>query len=317
MSELFVPHAIRIDEAGGVDDWIDQIVNADMQEGIQVMELSGSSETDREFVAIRSNEPVLNIVTTDLSFLSVCGLDGIDITPDGSNAGLYAYGRQVPNKARREAVGSTVHIRMNVTDGLLVPVSVQGSHNQPANFTMALHAILGSAVQSGATPMVFEKDQAIATGASQLANVYVPAAVKFTSGGSTLVTQISDINVAFGIDVQKRGFNSEVDPTHVSINGRSPTLAFTTTNLEHFVDVGRDGKDCSSFAVYFQKMTANGSRVAKGTSSHISIVSTSGLLTRGAVGLKHNSPGTGAFTFRPVLDTNLFTISTSATIPTS
>lgn len=314
---IFVPHSVQVKTAGGVDDWIDQIASSDVDGGVEVMSESGSGESDREFAAVRSRQPTMGIVTTDLSFLGVCGMSGLAITPDASNPGLVAWGKHVPNKGVRDAIATTSHLKMLVSDGLLVPQSIQGSYNQAARLSLMLHAILGSAAQSGAYPMVFTKDQAITAGASQSSLFYTPCAVKYTSGGNKLVAGIIDLAANFGLSVFKEGADAEADPTHVSIQSRMPTFEFSTTDAELLDDVGEDGLNCTSFAMYFQKIAANGVRVAKATGEHLSITSTSGLLTVGSKNLPHNQKGTARFSFTPVKNTNLLTVSTTATIPTS
>lgn len=315
-ADLFVPHSVHIDTPS-LDDWVDGLQNADVDQGISVFEESGGSETDREFVAVRDRMPTLSMRTLDLTFMSVCGLNGIAITPDGSNPGLYAWGVAVPNKGRRTAIASSAHLRMQCSDGLIVPVSVSAGHNQPAMLELILHGILGSAAQSTARPFLFTKNQQVTAGAGATVYVFTAGAVKFTSGGNTLVLGVQDIRLNYGLQVLKEGSNGEVDPTHISIGERRPTFEFSTRDGELLADVTEDGLACTSFAMYFRKVALNGRRVAEGTGEHVSIVATSGLLLPGAKNLPHNRAGTARFTFRPVLDTQLFTISATATIPTS
>lgn len=316
--KIFVPHSVQVKTVGGaVDDWIDQIVSSDVEAGVAVLEESGSGESDREFVAVRDRQPTMSIVTTDLSFLAVCGMAGISITPDASNPGLVAWGKNVPNKGRRDDITTASHLKLLVTDGLLIPTSIQGAHNQAARLSLMLHAILGSAAQSGSYPMVFTKDQQITSGASQSSLFYTACAVKYTSGSSKLVTGIMDMAFNPGIEVFKESSDAEVDPTHVSIRSRLPTFEFSTSDGNLLDDVGEDGLNCTSFAMYFQKFAANGTRVAKASSAHISIVSTSGHLRIGSKSLPHNQKAMARFTFVPAKDTNLVTLSSSATIPTS
>lgn len=314
---IFVPHSVQVKTAGGVNAFINQIANADVEGGIALLEESGSGESDREFAAVRDRQPTLSLVTTDLSFLATCGLAGVAITPDASNPGLTAWGKNVPNKGIRDAIATTSHLKMLVTDGLLIPQSIQGSHNQAARLNLMLHAILGAAAQSGAYPMVFTKDQAITSGAAASSLFYTPAVVKYTSGSDKLVTGILDLSVNFGINVFKESSDAEADPTHVSIQSRMPTFEFSTSDAELLDDVGEDGLNCTSFAMYFQKFASNGTRVAKASGAHISVISTSGHLRIGSKNLPHNQKGVARFTYVPVLNSALFSISATAVIPAS
>jgi hypothetical protein len=318
VTQIFVPHAVQVKTAGAaVSDWIDEIKNVDADEGIELFEESGSSEADREFVAIRTRNPSMRFQTLDLSFLTVCGLSGIAISADASNPGLVAWGRCCSNKAVRDLISAVTNVKLECSDGLLVPVSLGGSHNQAAMLSMALHAILGSGAQSLVTPFVLTKDVAITAGAGALSLVYVPSTIKYTSGAAVIIAGIQDIQIDFGIQVVRSGGDSEVDPTYVYIQSRNPSISFTSVDLEKYADIGSGGKACTTFGAYFQKVTANGERLAKVTAEHIAITSTSGLLTRGAVSMAHQQSARNGFRFTPVLATNILTLSAAAAIPTT
>lgn len=316
---LFVPHSVHIDTAGGVLTWIDQIQGANLNAGIDLFEESGSGEPDREYTAVRERAPVLDFETTDIAALSTCGLNGLSITPDVNSPGVVVWGKFVIAGGTRDAIAAVTHLKMACSDGMLIPMSLQGSHNRAAKLTYALHAIKGFAAQSGAYPMVFTKDTAIISGGGITDILFVPAVVKYTisGGASKLVTGVLSIALQFGIQLFKVGGDGEVDMTYIAIQSRNPRFEFSTLDGELLDDVGEAGQSCSSFAVYFQKVNANGERVAKATAEHVSVIATKGILVPGAQSLPHNQPGEGRYTFTPVKDTNILTIAVNATIPTS
>lgn len=314
---LFVAHSVQLETAAGVSAWLDQIQSADLDAGIDLIEESGSGESDREFTAVRSREPVLRLNTTDLAFLATCGMSGVPITCDADDPGLLAWGKNVPQGGIRDAIASTVHLKLAISDGLLIPVSLEGSHNRVARLMLEAHARKGTAAQSGAAPVVVTKDSAIVSGGQTSTARFVASVVKYTSGSARLVTGIKDLSVRFGIELFKESSDSEIDLSHIAIRARNPVIEFTTLDGELLDDVGEGGAAITSFAAYFQKVAANGDRVAKATGEHISITGTSGILIPVSGSMPHNAAGENRFRFVPVKDTNLFTIATNATIPTT
>jgi hypothetical protein len=317
VGQVFVPHSVQV-KTGSIDAWIDQIVDANPDLGIELFEESGSGEVDREYVAVRERNPVLSLETTDLAFLGTCGMSGIDVVPASSKPGVVAFGKTVPRGGTRDAIASTTHLKCSISDGLMVPLSVEGAHNRAARLKLAMHAVLGSvATYSLAYPMVFAKDQAITSGGGATDILFVPAAVRYNDGSSHLISGLLNISLQFGLKVFKEGSNSEVDPTHVSIMAREPVFEFSSRDAELIDDIGEGGVSCSSFEMYFQKVTQNGERVSKATGAHISLISTAGVLKPGALQLPHNQPGEARFTFTPSKNTSILTIATNASIPTS
>ncbi len=315
LGKRFIPHACNIKTAGAaVSAWINEIESYGPDQGVELFEESGGSETDREFVAIKAVTPKMPIVTKDLSFLGTCGFSGIPILPDSSNPGLVAYGREVLNGALPTALATADHLKMIVSDGLLVPVNIRAAHNQAAVFNLMLHATLGTTpTYSQAAPMLFSTGQAIATGAAALSLLYTAGPVKFNS---TLVKGIVDLAVDFGLGVEVESDSGDVYPSFATIKSRMPKIMFTTKDSELIAAIG-DGLATTTFAAYFRKIAQNGQRVAVGTAQHISVAGTLGMITPGALGLQHKSSGSTPFTFTPSKDTVTITISTSASIPTS
>jgi hypothetical protein len=294
--------------------WINQIENTTMNGGVSLFEESSGSQVDREFVAARDIRPTMPFVTSDLTALATIGFNGLALGNAGTT--LTAFGRELPFGAVPTPAATAHHVKMVCTDGLLVPVRIHAGHNTVAKLSMMLHGALVSG--GGATPFVFSSSSAITSGAGGTSNIYCAGPVKFTvsGGASTLVAGIQDIVVNFGITVLTEGSSSEVYPDHVSIISRMTSIEFTTKDVELATTI-EDGVSISSCAVYFRQVNANGQRVAAGTATHASVTGTAGMITHGAMNLSHKRSGDDAFTFTPALNTNLITISTTSTIPTS
>lgn len=306
----YVPHSAHINN-GTVNAWINGLSSWGVGPGVRLMEVSAGSAVDREFVAVSGISPSIPVGTCDLSFLSTCGRDGVVIT---GAAGFTAYMREVAYGVTPTAIGTSNHITAVVTNGLIIPVSVSASHQGMAELQLMLHATQGA---GSTNPIVYAVAQAIASGAGQTANVYTGGPVKFTSGaGSRFCQGIMQQRVNFGIGAQVFADTSEVYDTQVAILSRMSTFEFTTADVELISEIG-DGLKLTAFAMYFRQKDANGQNVASATATHIGVSSTSGIITPGSVNLRHGAPGEESFTFTPVLNTNLITISTTSAIPTS
>ena len=318
----FAPYSVLVNTAGDTDLWINQIQSTDVDQNITLFEESGGSQTDREFVAQKEIAPTIAIDTTDLSTLATVGMLGVSITAGADTPGVVIYAREVPNQSLPASISSAVHITVAVSDGLLVPVNLTASNNSAARLSMMLHAILGSGDDSGATPLVETDDVEIASGAGGTVNIYTVGVVKFTpssgtnSGTARLVEGIMSQSVNFGITIGKESSDGEAHVTYIRIKKRYPVLEFTTNDVELITEIG-EGVSVSSFASFFRAVDQNGQRVDNGTSSHVSITGTAGLLNPKKGALKYDASGNAVFEFVPSLNTNLLTISSSATIPTS
>ena len=309
LTSRFIPHSVELTSG---PSWINQIADTNVSSGIELIEESAGSQTDTEFVAVRAIKPTMALDTSDLSILTSVGFAGLPLITGGNN--LIAYGRQEPLDALPAPIASSVHIKMLCQDGLIVPDSISAQHNQVARLRATLHGHLASG--GAATPFVFSNGNAIASGAGQVANCYTTGPVKFTSGSSTLVQGISALSINFGIGLLKESDSGEVYDTHVSIHSRSPRLEFSTKDPTLMATVG-DGLAVTNFSMYFRQIAASGQRVAAATATHISVVGTAGMLIPGGMNLVHKQSGVAHFSFVPALNTNLITISATATIPTS
>lgn len=309
----FLAHSIKINTLGGVAAWIDGIQSYSPDQNVALFEEGGGSEIDREFVATKEVAPSMPIETTDLSFIATCGLAGIPINCDDTHEGLTAFGREILAGSVPTPIATEDHIKMSVTDGLLVPVTMRAGHNQIGKLGLMLHTWLGSGDASGVTPMVFSASNAIPTGASQTSKEFCAGPIKF---GSRLCQGIMDLAVAFGIEVFKEGDTGDVYQSIGCILARYPKIEFSTRDTELITEIG-DGISITTFAAYFRKIAANGQRVANGTAQHVSASGTAGMITPGATGLKYRTPGTSAFTYTPAKNTVILTLSAAATIPTT
>lgn len=309
----FLPYAAFLNTEAGTTLIINQIDSEQPDSGVKLFEEATGSEYDRMFVADKSIEPVVKFDTSDLTVLTTVGLAGVLINPGDATPGMTFFGRYFPTGGLPAATSASDHLELLISDGLLVPLSVRASHNSVAKLSLQAHAILGTtATYSSATPFVWTTAQAITTGATATANIFTTGPIKVDG---VLYQGIEDINVNFGIEVVKEGSDGDVYPSFIGIIMRMTSIEFTTADPQLMATFGDAYALSSSFAAYFRKVAANGTRVPIATTTHMKVAGTTGMITPGSVSLTHKKPGTASFTYRPTGTTQL-TMATAA-IPAS
>jgi hypothetical protein len=285
---------------------------------------SSGSQTDRAFVATRAAEPTVAIATTDLKILATIGFGGLSTTGAAANP-FEVYARELPQGAVPSAVGSSAHVKCSISDGLIVPMSMGGSHLEVATIQLMCHALLGTGGSSGARPFVFTQLGTIATAHSPepaTNNLYVANTIHYTSGASSpavsprLVQGITDIQVNFGVNVFKESTDSDVYPNFAAIMGRMPSIEFNVRDAALAIEIG-DGIAVSEFTAYFQNVATNGQRTAKASALHISVAGTTGMITPNTLSLAHKAPLGCSFRFTPAAAAPCIAIATTSTIPTT
>ena len=77
LTTRYTPYSVYINTAGGTDSWINQIQSTSPDQKVTLIKESGGSQTDVEYVAAKTTEPTVSIVTTDLTQLSTIGMAGL------------------------------------------------------------------------------------------------------------------------------------------------------------------------------------------------------------------------------------------------
>lgn len=277
-----------------------QLKNQTIDMGVDIVEEIDTGSIDRTFVSARGIMPKIPLNTTDLGFLANCGMNGLYIAPDSDSPGFYAYGREVPVGQFQAARAGTVHMRFAVSNGLLVPMSIRAGHNTIAEFAMLLHAILGDDDDSNDAPLVVDSGVAIVNSGLADPAYFAAGPVQYDAGdGDVVLLGITDVSITFGIDVKVEGSDSDVYPSHVGKYGRMLAFEFATLDTT-FAAVVQDGIELDSFTQFFRKYENLTTRVPIDTSEHIAVSTDQGKLTPGATGLAQRTPGSSAYTFRPI-----------------
>lgn len=133
------------------------------------------------------------------------------------------------------------------------------------------------------------------------------------SGGSE-VKGVTNATANFGLTVAPSPQSPGPYDRKLAITSRNPTLTFDTLKADAAAGVDFFLRSVSggSFAMYFQKGTDNGDRVAVGTASHVKVSCTAGGITTEEIG---GSKGQDAILRTTVRPTGTISLSTASTIP--
>lgn len=241
---------------GGISD-----DNLALNPDVRAEALSG--EVYARFIALYGMNPEGSFTTRAIAAaLNIAGILGKDI---GTLAGgLNLYGHQHAPGGTRTA-GAT-HLKYNVLQGLLIPVSLSVAHQGDATLNCRIVVIHdGSA-----------NDPIIKTG-----SVALPAGIvdneAFTLGkstvGSFLIGQKTSMEINFGINVKTEASDSDIFPTFISIENVGPSLTINTTDLDimNAAKIPQTGLVCThaNTIIHLRKRLAGGTFVADGTAEHI------------------------------------------------
>lgn len=316
LANRFIPYNASIKCTNLASAFLMQLKSYSLDLGVTIQEEASPGSLDRDELWVSDVTPKLPLVTTDLTFLSSCGMLGISIIPANSKPGFVAFGRNVPLGGVQDAIATASHVKVTVSDGLLVPVALRASHNQLAELSLLLHAILGTtATYSKTNPMLIEKASALVDSGYAVPKLFTAGPAQCTYSAATRIIQgIKDVSVNFGLNVKVESDSGNPYPSHASIYSRMPTFEFTTNDLAFAADVG-EGLSVTSFSQFFRAIGELGIRVGGG--SDLSVNTSQGLIKPGAMNLQNRTPGTAAFTYYPTSISGgaVVSISTSDSCP--
>jgi hypothetical protein len=274
ITKLYTLYAVSLDTAtlAGSDVLLDQIQSFGVSTGINRVLQRGDGQVDPTYVAVMSQRPGIQFTTTALATaLGAAGISGAEIDADETYPGLVSWFQKMDEGGTR-ASGSS-HLKMTAASGILVPRSIQASQDGPA--TANFEAIL--TYDGSNEPIVIADSQALA-GSPAVGELFTvgPASIN----GSAL-EGVQEITIEPGIQLRVASGDGDVWPTYVAIMSRAPSIRIRTTDATALATFGLDGTEqgATDSVVYFRKMGEGGTRVADGTSEHISVTVDDGMVT--------------------------------------
>lgn len=215
-------------------------------------------------VAMHAQAPDAEFQTVDLvTALTNIALAGLDLASLATGFNVYAYKHA---KGAGRASGAS-HREYQFKDGIIVPTRLTCDHQGDAVLTYQLFATYDGTN----APVVVTDSHAVPSAG---------AASRFSLGritiGAVVLSQVKSVEIDFGNSVSVEGADSDVWPTHASIDTTLPTVTLRGINVEYLkaanVPIQGLAATHANTEILFRKrsITADG-YVAAGTAEHLRI----------------------------------------------
>jgi hypothetical protein len=271
-------YAVNIATTAAVDLFIDQITDFNVDTGINEMLVTADGSVDPTYVAIQNQSPRINFTTSALAtVLATCGISGLKIDSDVDDDGAEFWFQKMAEGGVR-ATGSN-HMKLTMNEGMLLPRVISASNDGgPATMTMEM-VITWDGTND---PLVIATSQAL-EGTAIVGEVFVPGIVMING---TQLDGIQDISIDFGLTEMVVTADGNVWPTFTAIQTRKPVITITTLDVIALNTFGLtgDAQGATDSIVYLRKVDEGGTRVADGTSEHISFTIDDGMITVKTIG---------------------------------
>lgn len=262
---------------------IDGIQSLGINTGTEMIRGGGDGEVTHRTIAIGNQRPGMTFSTVKLAAaLAAIGLDGYKIAA----ASLFTAWLQAYDEGAKRKAGST-HEKFIVTEGIIVPRTLTASHNGAGSIDYEVVATYDGTNE----PILPTSNQAL-TGTPANDALHGAGPVKING---TLIPNIQEITIDFGIELIVGGGDSGVWPTFVAIERQVPIITVRTTDVTQLQKLGLDGtaQGATDSVVFLRKFAADGTRVADITAEHIAFTIDQGIIYVSDMSASHEG-GSGA-----------------------
>lgn len=258
-----------------------QVSNTTYSEGKTVIAATKSGDVDPAQYYANRAEPKATFESTDIAGV----LGGISVT-----AGLSISSGTITIPYRKRAqgatfAGSSAHVALSGTNGLLIPTSFSSSQDQEAS-TVSLELWFRST--DGATDPVTS-----ATGASLASQSFN---VSYDHGpvlvNASEVAEVTGFTVNPGIEVRAKRYQGLPFPTALYIVQRRPTIDLEFEDFDDAEAFVGTVTAMSSCACYMRKLADGSSHVAEATAEHVKFSFTDGIVTLETLSASGTEDGT-------------------------
>lgn len=275
---------------------ISGIKNQSINFGIQAVANQSDSSPSPRFIATLRQAPAVEFLTNDVAAaLGVAGYAGLRLT---SGTVLNMFLQKVAAGGTREAAASLVHEKITLTEGILIPTSLQAGLDDFATIGYRAHAIYDGTN----APLILTPNQALA-GVGALAAGFVagPVSINGTSIGG-----IQSISVDFGIQVML-DYADDAEgqwPAFASIGEIRPRLRIETKDLAAITALGLEGvaQTGTDSLVYLRGCENQEKRYANASAQHIKIAVDAGQAYLDQTAGPHNDAQVHTIVIDPVYD---------------
>lgn len=215
-------------------------------------------------VAMHAQAPDADFQTVDLvTALGNIALAGLDLASLATGLNLYAYKHA---KGAGRTAGAN-HREYQFKDGIVVPTRLTCEHQGDAVLTYQVFATYDGTND----PVVVTDSHAVPSAG---------AAARFSLGpisiGSVTIAQVRSVEIDFGNNVSVEGADSDVWPTHASIETTMPKITIRGINVEYLKAAnipiqGKAATHANSSLIFRKRSITAGGYVAAGTAEHLKI----------------------------------------------
>lgn len=275
---IYKPHTIKIHPDGASSVIMGDLLDLDESGQYEKRAEVTAPNTVPTHVAIDGRVFMLRGSTYDLkNLLDTIGVSGLGIA-GATNPGVVAYWQKFDDMGF--AVSGSNHLSRTYANGVLVPRMVSCDHQGDAKLTFELH-IFGDGTNA---PVTLSTTAALPT-ITATPNRWTLGPI--TLGGISF-SEYTGIEIDFGNNIQLRGVQSYLDPTHVEQKTHEPKITITGIDPTWFasakVAVGGLVIANSTDSIYLKKRTQTAtSFVPNGTAEHIKFTP-AGLASMGSIG---------------------------------
>lgn len=270
---------------------IDQIVNSEVDFGVETFLESADGVIDTVFAAVAGVSPMFSFTSKKCgTLLTTFGIDGvaIDVSLD-----MYLKKRSLGGTHS----GGSDHIKATLTDGIIVPVSATAGQRELATVSYNVRGVSSD----GTTAPLALATASLPSGSASFDEGFV--AGPLTVNGSSYAG-IDSYDIDFGVSTEELGADGEAYDTFTSLVGRQVRVTVRSKNaaLASTIGVGGVAIGASDAIFYFRKVQEDGTRVADGTAEHLKFTINDGYIPPESISVSQGSSGDFSFSILATWD---------------
>lgn len=284
---------------------VNNLLSADLQSGVQLLSVQPAGSVDKKLIATGRAEPVASLETYDVATL----LANAPLMTGLAVSSSYKLQCQARSDGGTFA-GSGSHLTITGTKGFLMIEEISASQDAEAP-AMAKAKFYPLYDGSNAPTNVNTGQDLSGSVAISATHALGPVLFEGQTGGLGGVTSVT---VTPKLEYTMPRSDGDLVAQVGAITARDPEIKITSLNLSKISALSLDKSVAisSGLTIYLQKINPGGTRVAYGTSQHISISVTAGTYVLTQTSGRSNQNGTFDLLVKPI--NNAITVSTSAAI---
>lgn len=246
--------------------YIDGIRSQGVNNNLQTLTDGADGSVFNTFGSLVSGAPAAQFNTTDLkALLDEISVDsGMLIDTDGSHPGVVMTFSQMAQGGTRTPFGTAQHFVSTIGSGMLVPTTLQASHQGSA--TIAANIL---ARQEGAVaPIVFDGTAAHDDVAPEVDTLHTLGPIDLNA---TVVDGVQSVSVDFGIRTVVEGADSDIFPTFVSVVRTQPRITITGAHIDIIDALTNEGAfyAVSTVRIFLKHRAEGGTYAIDAAATHI------------------------------------------------